>query len=357
MAHLPEALSAARVASQNVSRPGAALLRLGLVSALLLGPVASGRQPVAGNAGRTDEPITPIPTTIDARPDKLRLGDRLFHDTRLSRGNAVACVTCHRLEAGGDDDRAITMGLDGQPLDFNTSTIFNVGLSARLNWRGNVRTLEEQNESALLDTRLMNNDWSSLQAALRADPTYREAFAAIYGGGDIGREQILDALAGYERSLVTPNSRFDRYLRGEPDAITIDEQRGYELFKSYGCIACHQGRNVGGNLFQKFGIFADPFAGRSVVTNADLGRFAITGNAADRFVFRVPGLRNVALTAPYFHDGSAQSLDDAVDVMARNQLGRTLAKEDVALIVKFLHTLTGEFRGRPLADMARSPDQ
>jgi cytochrome c peroxidase len=342
----------ARVRSRNV----AALFGLSLASALLLAPIAGSRQPVAGNADRADEPITPIPTTIDARPDKLRLGDRLFHDTRLSRGRAVACVTCHRLEAGGDDDRAITTGLDGRPLDFNTSTIFNVGLSSRLNWRGNFRNLEEQNEAALLDARLMDNDWRSLQAMLRKDATYREAFTAIYGG-KIGREQVLDALAAYERSLVTPNSRFDRYLRGEPGAITADEERGSQLFKSYGCIACHQGVNVGGNLFQQFGIFSDPFAGRSVVTEADLGRFTITGDPADRHVFRVPSLRNVALTAPYFHDGSAPSLDEAVDIMARNQLGRALGREDVALIVKFLETLTGELDGQPLADMARSTDR
>jgi cytochrome c peroxidase len=192
-----------------------------------------------------------------------------------------------------------------------------------------------------------------LLATLRADSDYRRAFAAIYGG-DIRREQILDALAAYQRSLVTPNARFDRYLRGEPGAITPEEEHGYRLFKAYGCIACHQGANVGGNLFQKFGIFADPFAGRDAATRADLGRFTITGDEADRHVFRVPSLRNAALTAPYFHDGSAKSLEEAVEIMARNQLGRTLAEREVALIVAFLRTLTGERGGRPLAATAGS---
>ncbi len=335
-------------------RHGAALLCLGL-ALMSPAPVAHGEQPDSGNAARADEPITPLPASAGAPAEKLRLGERLFRDPRLSRDRTISCASCHRFDEGGADALATAMGTDGRPLDFNTPTIFNVAFNFRLNWRGNFRTLEDQNAAALLDQRLMNNSWDSLLSTLREDGAYRQAFAAIYGA-DIRREQVLDALAAYERSLITPNARFDRYLRGEPDAITAEEEQGYRLFKSYGCVACHQGANIGGNLFQKFGIFADPFAGRSAVTEADLGRYAITGNPADRYVFRVPSLRNVALTAPYFHDGSARSLEEAVDIMARNQLGRTLARHDIALIVKFLRTLTGEFRGRSLADMARSVD-
>jgi cytochrome c peroxidase len=163
---------------------------------------------------------------------------------------------------------------------------------------------------------------------------------------------VLDALAIFQRSLITPNARFDRYLKGERDAITADEERGYQLFKAYGCIACHQGANVGGNLFQKFGIFQDLFAGQKTLTKADLGRFTITGVESDRHVFRVPSLRNVAVTAPYFHDGRTASLADAVKIMARNQLGRELDQRDADLIVKFLGTLTGEYRGQPLTSAA-----
>src|SRR5262249_55931305 len=138
------------------------------------------------------------------------------------------------------------------------------------------------------------------------------------------------------------------YLRGEKDAITAEEQEGYRLFKENGCIACHQGVNIGGNLFQRFGIFADPFAHQQTITQADLGRFSITGIESDRHVFRVPSLRNIAATAPYFHDGRAASLEDAVKIMARNQLGRDMDARDVGLIVKFLGTLTGEYRGQVL---------
>lgn len=328
----------------------AALFSLMLAAVALSGSAATERTPERAAAGRTDEPITPLPTNIE-HSARSRLGERLFHDPRLSRGGRFACSFCHQREKGGADGESFSLGLDGRPLEFNTPTIFNVGFNFRFNWRGNFRTLEDQNEAALLDPNLMGGRWDSLLAGITADPDYEKAFAGAYGDG-IGREHVLDALAAYEESLVTPNARFDQYLRGEQGAITKDEEHGYQLFKSYGCISCHQGVNVGGNLFQKFGIFADPFAGRPASTEADLGRFAITGNPADRHVFRVPSLRNVAVTAPYLHDGSAGSLEDAVDIMARNQLGLTLAKPDVALIVKFLHTLTGEFRGHSLAEPA-----
>lgn len=150
--------------------------------------------------------------------------------------------------------------------------------------------------------------------------------------------------------------RIDRYLRGERAALGAEEEHGYELFKAYGCVACHQGVNVGGNLFQKFGIFYDPFSGQSAVTEADLGRLAVTGKEADRHVFRVPSLRNVGVTAPYFHDGSATSLEEAVEAMARSQLGRSLMEQEISSIAAFLRTLTGEYQGRPLApDPDRPP--
>jgi cytochrome c peroxidase len=281
-------------------------------------------------------------------PAKVQLGERLFHDVRLSHGNTVACASCHELAKGGDDGRAHATGADGRPLEFNAPTVFNAALSFRLNWRGNFRTLEAQAEAVLLDPRLMGTSWDELLAKLRSDPSYRGAFLAIYGG-DPEPSRVLDALATFERSLLTPRARFDRYLEGERDAITPPEERGYELFKAYGCSTCHQGVNVGGNLFQKFGVFADPFAGRPTITPADLGRFAITHLESDRHVFRVPSLRNVAVTAPYFHDGSAPSLEEAVERMAKSQLGRTLPDQEIDLIVGFLRTLTGEYRGRLLS--------
>jgi cytochrome c peroxidase len=153
--------------------------------------------------------------------------------------------------------------------------------------------------------------------------------------------------------LLTPNSRFDRRLRGDRNAISPEEERGYQLFKSYGCVACHQGVSFGGNLFQRFGVFYDPFAQRGSATESDLGRFSVTGVETDKHVFRVPSLRNVAVTAPYFHNGEISSLAEAVEIMARSQLGKELPAEDIDRIVQFLHTLTGEYQGRSLGDADR----
>ncbi|MGE0006602.1 MAG: cytochrome-c peroxidase [Parvibaculaceae bacterium] len=296
--------------------------------------------PLAGQ-----EPISPLVVAATADPAKVALGEALFHDARLSHANSVSCASCHRLDRGGDDDRDRSPAADGRLLDFNAPTVFNVAMNFRLNWRGNFRTLEAQNEAVLLDPSLMNTSWGELLAKLRDDQAYMGRFRATYRQ-DPNRENVIDALAAFQRSLITPDAPFDRYLKGDRRAITADEARGYELFKDYGCIACHQGVNVGGNLFQKFGIFADPFAGQETVDEGDLGRMTVTGREEDRHVFRVPSLRNVAQTAPYFHDGRTASLAAAVRVMARNQLGRELAERDVEHIAAFLRTLTGEYRGR-----------
>ena len=308
---------------------------------------------VMGETAPSDmEPITPISEAELADTKKAALGEALFHDHRLSRGDKFACDSCHLLDEGGDDHRVRPQGLDGQPLDFNAPTVFNAARNFRLNWRGNFRTVEEQNEAVLLDPRLMGTSWDELLTKLRADPSYDAAFRAAYGASP-ERRSVLDALAEFQRSLATPGASFDRYLQGERGAITADAEHGYRLFMAYGCIACHQGENVGGNLFQKFGIFADPFAEDTSDTEADLGRFTVTGEEADRHVFRVPSLRNVAVTAPYFHDGRTTSLAEAVETMARIQLGRELPTQDVRSIVAFLESLTGEYRGRSLAGNAR----
>jgi cytochrome c peroxidase len=193
----------------------------------------------------------------------------------------------------------------------------------------------------------MGSTWEQVLGKLRGDPTYAAAFTTLYPEG-LGREAVKNAIAEFERSLLTPRSRFDRHLEGDTGALTAEEKAGYLKFKSYGCISCHQGVNIGANLFQRMGVIGDYFADRGNITKADLGRFNVTGQEADRHVFKVPSLRNVAVTAPYFHDGSAATLEEAVAVMAKYQLGRPLPPQDLADIVKFLGTLTGEFEGKPL---------
>jgi cytochrome c peroxidase len=295
------------------------------------------------------EPLQPLPLTVVVDPNRAALGARLFQDVRLSGPNTIACTTCHQLARGGDDGQPQPRGADGSLLPRNAPTVFNVAFNFVFHWDGAFPTLEAQAEQVLLNPSTMRTSWPEVLAKLQADRDYVVAFGAAYPDG-LTSANVLDALATYERSLITPNAPFDRYLRGEHQALTVREQRGYQLFKAYGCVACHHGVNVGGNLFQKFGIFPAMLGAFRPDAEADTGRFSVTGVARDRGVFRVPGLRNVALTAPYFHDGSAPTLEEAVDIMARGQLGRKLNREEIDVIVQFLRTLTGDFQGQPLAD-------
>jgi cytochrome c peroxidase len=323
------------------------------VFALATRAILSAEPRLPGTADSASrEPIAPVPAVLPLDPNRVALGERLFYDVRLSHGDRRSCATCHPLEEGGMDGRSRAGTAGGALHPRNTPTIFNVGLSAFLNWDGVATNLESHAEMVLLNPNLMNTTWPELLGKLRADDDYAGRFKALYPDGLVQRS-VLDALASFERSLHTPNSRFDRYLRGQPDALRAAELRGYHLFKSYGCITCHQGVNIGGNMFQRFGIFPEAVGDRGL--QADQGRYKLTGVPRDRGVFRVPSLRNVAATAPYFHDGRARTLEVAIDTMARAQLGRTLSQEEIGLIAGFLHTLTGEHRGRPVAAGVSKP--
>ncbi len=294
-----------------------------------------------------DEPIRPIPTQarVDAR--KAALGERLFRDKRLSGDGAVACASCHALEGGGSDNQALSHGVKGRQGLVNAPTVFNSVFNFRQFWDGRAATLAAQVAEPVPNPLEMGSHWDDVVARLQRDPDFVAAFKASYRDG-LNPANLQNALATFVGSLVTPNARFDKYLRGDTQALTPDEVRGYQLFKSYGCVSCHQGVNVGGNMFQQFGVMGDYFASRGNPSPADLGRYNVTLKDADRHVFKVPGLRNVALTAPYFHDGSARTLGEALDVMFKYQLGRSAPQQDKELIIKFLHTLTGEYRGKPL---------
>jgi cytochrome c peroxidase len=274
--------------------------------------------PVAGQ-----EPITPIPAPPAADPLKLALGERLFSDSRLSASGTLACSSCHNIRTNGarPNDATVTR-------PFDTLTVFNALLSFRLNWEGNFRSLAAQVVSSLGNPVSMRSSVDEVVRKLNADPTMVAQFRAAYGSAP-NSENFLDAIVTFEQSLLTPGARFDRWLAGDRSALTTEELDGYRLFKSLGCSACHQGVNIGGNLFERQGIF-HPLV-----------------RAAPETV-RVPSLRNVATTAPYFHDGSAQTLEDAVRRMADAQLDRTLSDQQIALLVAFLRTLTGNYRGSPV---------
>jgi len=290
-----------------------------------------------------NEPILPIPLTPDLDPDKVALGKILFNDKRLSRNKTLSCASCHRLKSGGDDDKIYGTTHDGSSHVINTPTIFNTVYNFRQGWDGSARTIAEQINEAVKDPLEGNNNWTNLLTILKQDDKLASQFRYIYKR-NISREDYTEALSEYIKSLTTPNSRFDQYLRGDDIAISDQEKQGYRLFKEYGCIACHQGVNVGGNLFQKLGVFYDYFAARGKIKHADNGRMNITSRKQDMHVFKVPSLRNIELTAPYLHDGHAKTLEKAIIIMGETELGRKMKTKEINSIVKFLKTLTGEYR-------------
>jgi cytochrome c peroxidase len=302
----------------------------------------------AGAVGEPlNEPLKPLPAAPEQNPQRVELGRQLFNETRLSVNNSLSCASCHHLENGGADDKAFSIGFNGQPVTINTPSVFNASLNFRQFWNGRADTLETQVHTVVQSPSEMGSNWEHVVQTLSADPAYHRAFADAYPDG-VTQPNVQNALATYERTLLSSNSRFDQYLKGNTDILTIEEKYGYQRFKDYGCITCHQGVNIGGNMFQKFGVMGDYFKMRGNPTETDLGRYLVTKDEEDRNVFKVPSLRNVAVTAPYFHDGSAKTLEDAVDVMFTFQLGRIPSADDKGLIIQFLKTLTGEWEGKPL---------
>jgi cytochrome c peroxidase len=285
--------------------------------------------PTQPNVVADVEPITPVPHPPAADPLKLALGERLFGDVRLSADGNLACSSCHDVRTNGAGAR---IGSAGSKPSLDTLTVFNATLSFRLGWQGKFRGLAEHVEASLENPVNMNTNAEAAVRRLQKDPGMSSQFRAAYGR-DPDRDDFLDALLTYEKSLLTPGARFDRWLDGDASALSPAELEGYRTFKSLGCSACHQGVNVGGNLFERQGVFRPLVAGQPRIV-------------------RVPSLRNVATTAPYFHDGSAATLEDAVRRMAAAQLDRTLTDQQVASLVLFLKTLTGNYRGSPLVGAA-----
>jgi cytochrome c peroxidase len=275
-----------------------------------------------------DEPIRPIERERAEDSKRVELGERLFRDARLSRDNTHSCASCHDLTSNGASANVRDSVIGGQLSRFNTPTVFNAALSFRLNWEGRFRSLEKQAEAILSHPAIMTSSAAEAARKLSSDAALTRQFREAYGRTP-DASAIVDALAAFQRSLLTPASRFDRWLSGDSAALTREEIAGYQQFKSLGCISCHQGVNVGGNLFQKARIFQPLTSGMPEV-------------------LRVPSLRNVAATAPYFHDGSAATIVDAVKVMGIAQLDRVLTDSEVAALVAFLSTLTGTYRGEAI---------
>lgn len=276
--------------------------------------------------------IEPIPDHIQVDPQKVELGKKLFFDTRLSIDDSVACVSCHILADGGDDNLPVSFGFKGQTGTRNAPTVFNAVFNFRQFWDGRAKDLQEQALGPIENPVEMAHYFDKLIPNLQKTE-YQNLFRAIYEDG-ITKMNIANAIAEYEKTLITPNAPFDHYLQGDKNAISDQAKEGYRLFKTKGCILCHQGINIGGNMYNKFGIFVDN-------NTSDLGRFEVTHRERDRHFFKVPSLRNIEKTAPYFHDGHEPDLRQAVLTMSEYQLGRKMTKFEVDAIMAFLHTLNG----------------
>lgn len=289
---------------------------------------------LAGGSAGADEPIMPVPAVHAATPGRAALGRLLFNEPRLSGNGRLSCASCHQLARGGADGLAHARGVAGDPLPRNTPSVLNAALNFRQGWDGGTASLEQQVARVVESPQEMGARWPAVVRAIAADPAYRRSFARQYSDG-VTAANIQHALAEYQRTLLTPGARFDRYLQGDRHALSDDELEGYRRFKRFGCASCHQGANAGGNMYQRFGIMAELLSARERRRDGVGQRF------------KVPGLRNVSRTAPYLHDGSAATLEDAINVMFLYQLGRIASAEDRTLIASFLRTLDAAPGARP----------
>jgi cytochrome c peroxidase len=284
------------------------------------------------------EPVQPIKPAGVVNLAKAELGKRLFFDPRLSKSGFISCNSCHNLSMGGTDNLTTSIGHGWQEGPINSPTVLNASLNLAQFWDGRAADLKEQAAGPIANPGEMASTHALAVDVIASIPGYRREFALVYGAdAGVNIDEVTDAIAEFEKTLKTPNSRFDQWLLGDADAISEQELAGYQLFKASGCVACHNGEGLGGSSFQRFGII-EPYK----TDNPAEGRYALTGKDADRFSFKVPTLRNVELTYPYFHDGQAATLEEAVDIMGRLQLGRTFSETENAQIVAFLKTLTGE---------------
>lgn len=284
-----------------------------------------------------EEPIQPIKPPHDLNAPRAELGKKLFFDPRLSKSGFISCNSCHNLSMGGSDNLPTSIGHDWHQGPINAPTVLNSSFNFVQFWDGRAKDLQEQAGGPIANPGEMASSHPLAVEVIASIPAYQSEFKQAFGGEGVTIERITQAIAEFEKTLVTPNSRFDQWLQGKSSALSSEELAGYQLFKSSGCTSCHNGVAVGGNSFQKMGLVA-PYT----TQNPAEGRSAVTQDPADKLKFKVPTLRNVELTYPYFHDGAAQTLTEAVDTMGRVQLGRQFNAEEKSQIVAFLKSLTGE---------------
>ncbi len=291
----------------------------------------------AASSALADEPIQPIRPVQQVNLAQVELGKKLYFDPRLSKSGFISCNSCHNLSMGGTDNLKTSIGDRWQQGPINAPTVLNSSMNVAQFWDGRAADLKAQAGGPIANPGEMASTHTLAVDVLTSIPAYVTEFKQVFGTDTITIDEVTQAIAEFEKTLVTPNSRFDQWLLGNKAALTANELDGYKLFKNSGCIACHNGPAVGGSSFQKMGV-VEPYK----TDNPAEGLSAVSGKDADRFMFKVPTLRNVEMTYPYFHDGEAQTLTEAVDIMGRLQLGKKFSAEDNAKIVAFLKTLTGD---------------
>lgn len=304
-------------------------IRLLITSVLLAGSASAW--------ATSNEPIQPIPAAKITNPKLVELGKKLYFDPRLSKSGFISCNSCHNLSMGGTDNLKTSIGHNWHQGPINAPTVLNSSMNVAQFWDGRAKDLQAQAGGPIANPGEMASNHALAVEVLQSIPAYVSEFKSTFGNDKVTIEEVTKAIAAFEETLVTPNSRFDKWLKGDKKALTANELAGYKLFKDSGCVACHNGPAVGGNSFQKLGV-VEPYK----TSNPAQGRVAVTGQDADRFNFKVPTLRNVELTYPYFHDGAANTLKEAVETMGRVQLGKKFTDDENAKIVAFLKSLTGD---------------
>lgn len=328
-----------------------------LLGALLLG----GASALSAAEWQTLPDRAPEPADNPTTPAKVALGKMLYHEPRISANGVVSCNSCHNVMGGGDDNRGGSIGVRDQVGGRSAPTVWNSAFNSVQFWDGRAPSLEAQAKGPVTNPGEMGmKNWDEVIARLKAMPGYTEAFAAAFGAGDtVTVDNFAKAVAAYERTLITPNSPYDQYVKGNKAALTDQQVRGMNTFAEVGCVQCHSGAAFNGpqlpegtGFFMKFPLYQNGVMEARYNFSADNGRFDVTGNEADRHAFKVPTLRNVALTAPYFHNGQVKTLQDAVVVMGKVQLNKDLTDPQISDITAFLNALTGEF---PRIEMPRLP--
>jgi cytochrome c peroxidase len=319
------------------------------VAILLLCGLAS-----AGPAGAADDLMTsaqevfqPIPMEppqlegLEATPERVELGKMLYFETRLSESHAINCNSCHIVGMGGVDLQETSIGHRWQRGPRNAPTVLNAVFNTAQFWDGRAKDLEEQAGGPMVNPIEMGTTKTHVVEQLKGIPGYATVFASAFPNEEepITFKNVRDAIALFEATLITPDAPFDRYLKGDANALSTDQKEGLRVFMDKGCSGCHFGINIGGQMYAPFGVVERP--GADILPPGDTGRFEVTKTVSDEYVFKVPTLRNIALTPPYFHSGKSWDLRQAVAVMGATQLGIELTEEEIDYLTAFMNSLTG----------------